>query len=215
MILTDEIEVKLHKLRSEAKEIEDFVNFRIFDLDAIKENQIGYSVDQAGNSLISEKEGSWRAEWLVIGCSILCGDPIVMDTSETGCPILMLMHGMCDWSGGTYLSQTLDLFIDEISIIGNFIYENIRENTVLAVTCDSLNGLISSVIEIDGDGDANNWKALLTPIYQSAQNYEDFLASKVSELSAEGMNIKAISEKLDMPAKDVYSYLRRVSTDEN
>lgn len=185
-----------------------FVNFKFFNIEDIEEEQIGYSIDQDGNFLVSGKEGSWESGWIVIGCENLCGDPIIMDIKEEGFPISLLMHGMGDWSGGTYLSESIDKFINEIKCINNFISEKSMKNTNPRITCRELDDLIYDIIEKNEYGDVDIWKDMLEPIYTSTKEYEDTIINKVKIMSKEGMKINEISTALNMSVKDTYEYLK-------
>lgn len=54
----------------------------LLDIDNIEKEQVGYSVDSNGKSLITNKEGSWKADWLVIGVHDNDGDPYFVDISQ-------------------------------------------------------------------------------------------------------------------------------------
>jgi hypothetical protein len=211
MILSNEIKEKLQILNTEVDKVEDFVNFKIFGLDAIEDGQIGYSMDPGGKYLVSDEEGSWKSEWIVVGYEILCGDPIIIDTKEIGFPVSSLIHGMGDWDGGIYLSESLDKFINAIRKLNKFIDEKACINSVPRITCDDLDNLLNKIIKEDKYGDLENWKSMLNPIYESTQEYEDTLTRKINKLSEEGMKINEISIRLNMSVKDAYRYLRRKS----
>lgn len=209
MILNYEIKEKLLKLKNEVEKIEDLIKFNIFHLDDLECEQVGYSIDKEGNSLISNEEGAWKSEWIVIGYEILCGDPIIIETNETGYPVSSLMHGMGDWNGGIYLSDSLDKFTDEIIKINQFISKKSMENAVPRITCESLDNLIKEIIEEDEYGDFDNWKSMLDPIYESTKEYEDDLTRRVKKMSEDGLKIQEISDRLNMAIKETYKYLRR------
>jgi hypothetical protein len=62
-------------------------------VDELDQGQIGYSVDDNNNSLITGQEGDWKDEWLVIGVDGLIGDPIFVDTSSKKLQVLTAAHG--------------------------------------------------------------------------------------------------------------------------
>jgi hypothetical protein len=70
------------------------INF--FSPEELDEEQVGYSVDPDGKSLITGKNGDWQQEWIVIGYDAL-GDPILADTSMPQCTVLSATHGEGDW----------------------------------------------------------------------------------------------------------------------
>ena len=63
---------------------------------ALNKEQIGYSVDSKGNSLITDNEGDWKDGWIVIATDNV-GDPIVVDINSSSLTILNLAHGEGEW----------------------------------------------------------------------------------------------------------------------
>ena len=60
---------------------------------------------------------------IVIAYETMCGDPIIIDLSEEGYPIFSLMHGMDSWSGGDFLADSMESFINFMKDIGDFLTE--------------------------------------------------------------------------------------------
>ena len=69
----------------------------IWSFSELQERQVGYSVTPDGRSLIGKKAGDWQGNWLVIGNEELCGDPIFIDTAESGFPVYTAVHGEDKW----------------------------------------------------------------------------------------------------------------------
>ncbi|HDX9577536.1 TPA: hypothetical protein ROX88_001029 [Bacillus pseudomycoides] len=63
----------------------------------IQDGQIGYSIDLDGQKLTSDKEGDWRAEWVVIGLDSYVGDPVFVDMNDIHCPVYTVQHGEGFW----------------------------------------------------------------------------------------------------------------------
>ncbi|MEB2298574.1 hypothetical protein LAV72_02895 [Lysinibacillus xylanilyticus] len=59
----------------------------IFNPELLEREQLGFSMDLEGNSLLNDEEGLWQADWLVIGHIKLTGDPIIIETAEPGQPV--------------------------------------------------------------------------------------------------------------------------------
>jgi len=70
---------------------------RFFNADNLNEEQIGYRVDPDGNSLISELEGDWQNNWIVIGIDE-SGDPLIVDCNDIDLPVFQALSGQDDWS---------------------------------------------------------------------------------------------------------------------
>ncbi len=48
----------------------------------LEKGQIGYRYDKHKNSLISEENGKWKEEWIVIGYETDMGDPVFVNVSD-------------------------------------------------------------------------------------------------------------------------------------
>ncbi len=87
----------------------------IFSEDKIDENQLGYSVDSEGNSLVGESDGDWKKNWLVIGYEDLCGDPIFTDIETENFPIFSAIHGMGSWKENL-IADNFECFVKSLEI---------------------------------------------------------------------------------------------------
>lgn len=88
--------------RAEDNEIEleyefEPMTIELFNSEEIEEGQLGYSVDDEGQSLIGNEEGDWKEGWIVIGIDSYLGDPIFVDSNDENCPVYTAMHGEGDW----------------------------------------------------------------------------------------------------------------------
>ena len=107
---------KVKKFLSETKDISlGYNEINFVDTDNLDEAQIGYSVDTNSNSLISDNDGDWKKEWIVIASDQL-GDPIIVDTNTSELTILSASNGEGDWETFT-IADTLDTFKNIISLL--------------------------------------------------------------------------------------------------
>ena len=107
---------KVKKFLSETKDISlGYNEINFVDTDNLDEAQIGYSVDTNSNSLISDNDGDWKKEWIVIASDQL-GDPIIVDTNTSELTILSASNGEGDWETFT-IADTLDTFKNIISML--------------------------------------------------------------------------------------------------
>ncbi|UNP76078.1 hypothetical protein MN033_22985 [Bacillus nitratireducens] len=88
--------------RAEDNEIEleyefEPMTIELFNSEEIEEGQLGYSVDDEGQSLIGNEEGDWKEGWIVIGIDSYLGDPIFVDSNDENYPVYTAMHGEGDW----------------------------------------------------------------------------------------------------------------------
>jgi len=83
--------------------------------DNLEDEQIGYSIDSRGNSLLTGKDGDWQQEWIVIASDEL-GDPIIVDTSSDQLTVVSAPHGEGEWMP-IVIADSLDNFRDIISLL--------------------------------------------------------------------------------------------------
>ncbi|KAB7709067.1 hypothetical protein F9802_02785 [Bacillus aerolatus] len=73
------------------------LTFILFKENELEAEQLGYSVDERGNSLTGKAKGDWQEEWIVIGYEEDLEDPLIVDTSRESCPVLTAEHGTGEW----------------------------------------------------------------------------------------------------------------------
>ena len=83
--------------------------------DNLDNEQIGYSIDESGNSFTTDDDGGWPQQWLVIATDEL-GDPIIIDTSSAELTVLSAVHGDDLWES-FIIANNLDNFKDIISLL--------------------------------------------------------------------------------------------------
>lgn len=83
----------------------------LYPLGELVESQCGYRwlAGDPDRKLLS----GWRKEWVVIGDN--CGDPIIADTSQKGCPILSDLHGTGKWEP-VVIAPSPDAFLHLVSV---------------------------------------------------------------------------------------------------
>ncbi len=89
------------------------ISIHLFSRDEIEEGQLGYSLDDKGNSLVGNTEGDWKETWYVIGFDEDLGDPIFVDITNENYPIMTAMHGEGEWDPEVMFS--LKEFLDYLS----------------------------------------------------------------------------------------------------
>lgn len=95
------------------------INF--FDPLKLQDEQVGFSSDTEGNTLVTGNEGDWREEWIAIANDEI-GDPILIDTSTPQLAVLSAPHGEGTWEP-FIIADSLNNFQNIISIL-NKISEN-------------------------------------------------------------------------------------------
>jgi hypothetical protein len=90
----------------------------LFNENELVEAQIGYSVDTDGKSLITNEEGSWKENWLLIGYEDCCGYPLFTDVLSKDYPVYTTIHGAGECSQIT-VSDTFEKFIQLLSYISD------------------------------------------------------------------------------------------------
>ncbi|WP_053483991.1 hypothetical protein [Lysinibacillus sp. FJAT-14745] len=202
---------QLKQLKIVSEQTAEWLNIEIFNPELLEREQLGYSMDLEGNSLINDEEGSWQADWLVIGHRKLTGDPIIIETAELGQqPVAVLMHGMGDWNAGSYLAGSVLNFQEAIQQFIELIAQKNDNQSTWKITCMELEQLMTRIVSADDYADKDLWESLLDPAFQAAQGMEADLMKQVSEMSKCGMTIKEIAGELKLPLKEAYGYLKKV-----
>lgn len=181
-----EIKRNLELINLEHEKIREYVNFDIFSFEQLEEFQVGYSIDTDGNSLVTDEEDTWDANWIVIAYETMCGDPIIIDLNEDGYPISSLMHGMDSWGVGGFLADSMDSFINFIKDIGNFLTEKQVLEGKRIIQSRELKTLLNKFLEKNKFADFEIWHSLLSPLFDIAEEYEQTLETKVKKMKKEG-----------------------------
>lgn len=77
--------------------------------------QIGFKVDMEGKKL----DDWFGEEYLVIGTTTLCGDPIIVKTDEKNYPVYFMFHD--DWDSFDIIESGFDKFVNNIAKIDEMI----------------------------------------------------------------------------------------------
>ncbi|KGR86994.1 hypothetical protein [Lysinibacillus odysseyi] len=205
----EEIKRELNFIKLEHEIMKDFVDFEIFSFDELDEYQIGYSIDLNGNSLVTDEADTWDDSWVVIGYETLCGDPIIIELNEAGYPVSRLMHGMGSWNNGTFLADSIKSFLSILKDIRCFLTEKQMLQGKKMIQHKELKVLVNSMIEKNKTVDFEIWEALLQPLFDMAEEYEETLKAKIEEMKREGRKITEIAGMLSIQPKDVYEYSKK------
>ena len=115
-LVTTNNEIKLHFLDEHEEEIELY--FYLFNKEEVEEEQLGYRIDELGNSLLGNDKGDWKEHWFVIGYDQDLGDPLFVDINDKNYPILTAEHGMGEWVP-SIMYNSLKEFINDLGTIEN------------------------------------------------------------------------------------------------
>jgi len=122
-VLNEDLKIILSKIEAlDNLEIEmevddpeiETISIHLFSREEFEEGQLGYSVDEEGNSLTGNNEGDWKETWFVIGYDEDLGDPIFVDIEDKNYPVMTAMHGEGDWEPKVMFSS-LNEFLEYIS----------------------------------------------------------------------------------------------------
>lgn len=134
----------------------------LFDIDNIEKEQVGYSIDPNGNLLVTDEEGSWKTDWLVIGFNENTGDPFFVDTSLNDFPVYTSMHGEDIWDP-TMISDSYINFIEILKCIQKLSVG--RENPVAIeanpLSDEEVDNLISKIEKKNLRSEIWYWESLL------------------------------------------------------
>lgn len=140
-----------------------FTTIRLFSESEISDGQLGYSIDPDGNSLVGDKEGDWKENWLVIGYDETCGDPILTDFSIPQSPVYTAMHGMGDWKK-VRIADSFEGFCESLAIIAKIAVG--RENPVLLqknpISSEEKRDGIGKIKTLNPESNLEFWELTLT-----------------------------------------------------
>lgn len=88
---------------------DESLEVHLFSYEEFKEGQIGYRMDEEGNSLISKDQGNWQESWYVIGYEEDLGDPLIVDVADPKLPVLLAAHGEDFWEADVIFESFLGL----------------------------------------------------------------------------------------------------------
>ncbi|MCI1695699.1 hypothetical protein [Aneurinibacillus aneurinilyticus] len=202
MKINEDFIKNLELLNDEIDKIREYMTIEICTINELDEAQIGYGIDSEGNSLI-KGEASWDEDWIVIGRETMCGDPIIADAAEAGYSISILMHDMESWEGGSYLAESISEFLKHLQYIGIFIEQN-----GTSIRKRDIENLVKTISEKDSYTDGDSWELLLQPLFTIAKQYEDEMKAKIAHMLEQGLKMSVISERVNMPTKEVYEYMK-------
>ncbi|MGN7478162.1 SMI1/KNR4 family protein [Solibacillus silvestris] len=205
-----EIKKNLAFINLEYKKIKNYVNFEVFPFEQLAEYQIGYSIDSDGNSLVTDEKHSWDDYWIVIAYETMCGDPIIIELNENGCPVSILMHGMGSWGAGSFLANSMESFFYILKDIAGFLTEKGIVNGKRTIQNKELRALLNNFSEKDEYADLDIWESLLNPLFEIAEEYEESLKTKIQKMKKEGKKLTEISQLLNIQTKEVYEYIKKV-----
>ncbi|PMB02708.1 hypothetical protein CEN49_24940 [Fischerella thermalis CCMEE 5273] len=108
----------MKKLPSRTLDI-GYGGIRFFTVDELESIQSLY--------LEKEAEGRWNPAWIVIGVEESLGDPVFVDSSESGYPVYTAIHGEGEWEP-VCIAPSLIAFLQAIQVIKE--YSRGRENPI-------------------------------------------------------------------------------------
>jgi hypothetical protein len=85
-----------------------YSEINIFTLENIEKQQVGYSVNENGKSLVGNKSGDWKKNWIVIATDNM-DDPIFVDIENQNLPVFIAEHGNGDWEEN-YIAISIENF---------------------------------------------------------------------------------------------------------
>ncbi|HEU4790733.1 MAG TPA: hypothetical protein VFS71_13690 [Flavobacterium sp.] len=106
------------KFISKAEDISiGYSEINIFKLENIEKEQIGYSVTENGKSLVGNKSGDWKKNWIVIATDNM-DDPIFVDIENPNLPVFISEHGNGEWEQN-YIAISIEKFSSILSDLRN------------------------------------------------------------------------------------------------
>jgi hypothetical protein len=135
---------------------------QFFTPEQLQDGQLGYSINQEGQSLVGNQEGDWRINWVVIGNESCCGDPIFVDTADNKLPVYSAPHGMGEWEP-ELIATSFDNFIEIIKLLMPI--SQGREDPVALeknpLTDEDKENLLSQIMDINNGIDGSFWAVFM------------------------------------------------------
>ncbi|WP_269236351.1 hypothetical protein [Flavobacterium flavigenum] len=98
------------KFISKAEDISiGYSEINIFKLESIEKEQIGDSITENGKSLVGNKKGDWKENWIVIANDNM-DDPIFVDIENPNLPVFISQHGNGEWEEN-YIAISIENFL--------------------------------------------------------------------------------------------------------
>lgn len=150
------------KFISQTKDISiGYSEINFIQLDDIENAQIGYSVSENGKSLIGNKNGDWKGNWIVIASDNL-GDPIFVDSEDSNLSVYTSQHGQGEWEE-TKIASSLINFSEILNnlhklSVGRESPEEIEQNPI---TENDLENFIKRIENKNSDVEIWFWEGFL------------------------------------------------------
>lgn len=94
-----------------------YSEINIFKLENIEKEQIGYSVTENGKSLVGNKNGDWKKNWIVIATDNM-DDPIFVDIENPNLPVFISEHDNGEWEEN-YIAISIEKFSSILNDLRN------------------------------------------------------------------------------------------------
>ena len=125
-------------------------DIHLYSKNEIENAQIGYRVDDKGNSI---KE--WIGDnYIVIGNDSCCGDPIITDLSDDKLPVYSMFHD--DWNSLQQITTDFEQYIEILNKIDETDLSNENEK----------NELISYIKKIVPEDGIEYWSSIIQVAYE-------------------------------------------------
>jgi hypothetical protein len=135
----------------------------LYRIDELTGAQVGYGVSSGGASLCGKRSGDWRESWIVIGHDLALGDPLFVDVSISGIPVLTAMHGEGTWEP-IQISSSLEHYRSALTHFAEIAQG--RENTVRIgqnpLSAKARKAAVRELCGSDPDADKAYWESVLS-----------------------------------------------------
>ncbi len=205
MNLSESLKQKLSEIKSICDEIGNYISIEIASFEELDKAQIGYSIASSGSSLISEEDGAWQEEWMVIGHETVCGDPIILDLSEEEYPISTLFHGMGSWEGGSFLAYSIDNFLSILHYLNQFIKDKEIDKGNKVIFTSELKLIVDKILSENEFVDLEKWQSWVS-LFKMAEEYEKEMKRMIKIYKEQGLNLSEIAHKVNLSSKEAYHY---------
>jgi hypothetical protein len=139
----------------------DYSEINFLQPERLEKDQVGYSFDPKGKSLITGKKGDWQTNWTVIA-SDGTGDPILVDTETPGLRVLTAAHGMRSWNPEP-IADSLESFaalLDKLRVLA-VDRENPVKKKLNPLTAQEAEAFLEFVRTANPNSDPTYWEVIM------------------------------------------------------
>lgn len=145
----------------------DYSEINFLEPERLEQDQVGYSFDPKGKSLVTGKKGDWQTNWTVIA-SDGAGDPILVDIDTPQLRVLTAAHGMRSWNPEP-IADSLESFaalLDKLRVLA-VDRENPAQKRLNPLTAQEAEAFLEFVRTANPHSDLTYWQEMMDMVLEN------------------------------------------------